>query len=426
MKARTEEQKRVMSLFSKMQSKWHFTMPKRAYKNLNEGVIGQTLIENRKAFRCDCLYCVSQKIEDYQVFRFYWIYKYNYKRKVANPKKDYEDEIYSIFYNVKNKKITLVARRYDGLSSWTACRPVFSLYSNFEVRPTYCKAPAYNTPYYRLDTYDTYFVSRHEDFPSDEITNKMFADCEAPLDVLEKMNIMQSSQYETMSKRGEVAICEYLLKYGEFNKPTWKSFLCSLRHGRKFGDICKVSDFIDLLKILRELKLDTHSPKYLAILEDSEEHKQLLTRLRNKRKRDAEIAQRKRDERRLLEMQKEKENYLRKIEQFRTLSIKVNDNITARILPNVEEFLNEGDAMHHCVYSCKYYSSEKSVVLSARDSEGNRVETIEVDVAKGKVLQSRGKYNKPTEWHDEIVKVVNLMFLTELHNAKRRYKLGKE
>lgn len=428
MKPKTQEQKRVIALFDKMQKKWKHLMPKKAFKNLNEGIIGQTLFENRKMFRCQCLYCVSQKVEDYQVFRFFWIVKFNYKRKVANPKKDYYEEIYTLFYNLTNRKVTLVAPKLDGLSTYTSCRPVFSRYSDFEVRPHKFNCDYgyyYRTPYYFLETYDTYFVSRHKDFTLDKVTERMFADGYAPLDILNKLDRPHCSQYETMYKRGEYALAGYIFDYGEFEKETWKSLLCALRHGRTFNRHQDVTDFKDLVSILSELHLDTHSPKYLRIKADSIEHNDLLTRLHNQREREHAIAEYKREVEKLASLTKEKEEYVRRIAPFSTLAIKVNENITARILPNVDEFFKEGNAMHHCVFTCEYYKSEKSVVLSARDNFGNRVETVEVDVKRGEVLQSRGKYNKRTEYHDEIVKMVNLMFLQEMKKARSRYNLDK-
>lgn len=124
---------------------------------------------------------------------------------------------------------------------------------------------------------------------------------------------------------------------------------------------------------------------------------------------------------RLAGLTKEKADYAKRIEPFNTLSIKISDTITARILPSVEEFCNEQISMHHCIFSCGYYKLEGSVILSARDNFGNRVETIQIDLNEGKVLQSRGRFNKFTEYHDEIVKMVNLMFHQEMRNARSRY-----
>ena len=49
----------------------------------------------------------------------------------------------------------------------------------------------------------------------------------------------------------------------------------------------------------------------------------------------------------------------------------------------------EGDAMKHCVFRCEYYAKSDTLVLSAHDKSGNWIETIELSLTEGKVIQSR-------------------------------------
>ena len=67
----------------------------------------------------------------------------------------------------------------------------------------------------------------------------------------------------------------------------------------------------------------------------------------------------------------------------------------------------EGNAMHHCVFACGYYDKDSSLILSAKDRAGNRVETIEVSLKTYQVLQSRGVCNSNTQYHDKIIQLVN-------------------
>ena len=62
--------------------------------------------------------------------------------------------------------------------------------------------------------------------------------------------------------------------------------------------------------------------------------------------------------------------------------------------------------MHHCVFSNAYYLKEDSLILSAT-IEGKRIETIEMSLRTLEVVQSRGVCNKNTEYHEQIVKIVN-------------------
>jgi hypothetical protein len=69
--------------------------------------------------------------------------------------------------------------------------------------------------------------------------------------------------------------------------------------------------------------------------------------------------------------------------------------------------VEEGQAMHHCVYGNGYYKRDDSLILSAKDNDGKRLETIEVSLKTFKVVQSRGVCNSNTDKHDEIVRLVN-------------------
>ena len=80
--------------------------------------------------------------------------------------------------------------------------------------------------------------------------------------------------------------------------------------------------------------------------------------------------------------------------------------IQVHVLESVQEFLEEGVTMHHCVFDNAYYLKENSLILSAT-IEGRRIETVEVNLDTLKVVQSRGVCNKNTEYHDQIVSLVN-------------------
>ena len=53
--------------------------------------------------------------------------------------------------------------------------------------------------------------------------------------------------------------------------------------------------------------------------------------------------------------------------------------IRIHILESVQEHLEEGTAMHHCVYDAHYYSKPQSLIFSAT-KDGERIETIEVSL----------------------------------------------
>ena len=49
----------------------------------------------------------------------------------------------------------------------------------------------------------------------------------------------------------------------------------------------------------------------------------------------------------------------------------------AKVLDSVEAIRQEGEAMHHCVFTNEYYLKADSLILSAT-IDGKRIETIEV------------------------------------------------
>ena len=70
--------------------------------------------------------------------------------------------------------------------------------------------------------------------------------------------------------------------------------------------------------------------------------------------------------------------------------------IQVKVLESVQEYLEEGKALHHCVFTNEYYLKKQSLILSAR-IDGKRIETIEVSLETMKVIQCRGLQNKNTE-----------------------------
>jgi hypothetical protein len=84
-----------------------------------------------------------------------------------------------------------------------------------------------------------------------------------------------------------------------------------------------------------------------------------------------------------------------------------NGKIFCHVMKSVAEMCEEGTRMHHCVYRMGYYKKRESLILSARDRQGNRLETVEVNLDSFKVVQSRGLQNSCTSAHDEIISLVN-------------------
>lgn len=83
-----------------------------------------------------------------------------------------------------------------------------------------------------------------------------------------------------------------------------------------------------------------------------------------------------------------------------------NNNFIVKVLPTVKAFEEEGEIMHHCVFANRYFTKQDSLILSVRDSHGERLETCEIDLEKKEIAQLYGKYNKFTDYHDDIKKLI--------------------
>ena len=155
------------------------------------------------------------------------------------------------------------------------------------------------------------------------------------------------------------------------------------------------TDYIDLLEYFH---LDTHNPHYVCPKNLKAAHDSI-----HKRKEKAE-ARRKAENERKNAIKWEAEYKATKGMYFGICF--GNEDIQIAVITSVADMAEEGAFMHHCVYSNRYFDREDSLILSARDKDGNRIETIELNLKTFEVVQSCGKCNSTTEYHDQILSLV--------------------
>ena len=221
--------------------------------------------------------------------------------------------------------------------------------------------------------------------------------------------LFSDSRAETLMKSGNTEHLRYFLSNPQALDRCWNSYKIALRNGYDITDISLWCDFVSLLE---KLGKDLHNPHFICPADLKAEHdrymekRQALLEREREQERIAWEAERLEQERkRLEEMEKDKSEYIRKKSAFLNLVL-TDGQITVKVLQSVDEFYEEGKAMHHCVYTNAYYNNENSLILSAR-IDGKRIETVEVDLQMLKVVQSRGVCNQNTEYHDRIVNLVN-------------------
>ena len=159
--------------------------------------------------------------------------------------------------------------------------------------------------------------------------------------------------------------------------------------------------WLDMVENLLELGKDVRNRYYVCPANLKQAHDRAMEQVQRKREQERlrEIAAQLRRDKRLAK------SYVKRMSKFFDLMF-TSGNIVIGVLKSVAEFEAEGEAMHHCVFKNKYFAKEHSLVMSAR-VDGKRMETIEVDLRKCQLVQSRGVNNSNSPYHDEIVALVS-------------------
>ena len=220
--------------------------------------------------------------------------------------------------------------------------------------------------------------------------------CELPAEAYIRM-ILSDNDFEYLIKTGQNAMAKaYYLRSTSIVKKYKKALNICHRHGYIITDAKLWMDMVDMMTALG---MDTHNPKHICPDDLKTMHDQVLQRkIKAQEKRD--VAERRSEA-------LEHENSYREAKKGYFGICFDDGSIFVSVIDSVLGMLEEGTAMHHCVYANDYWDKEKSLILSAKDKDGNRLETIEVNLETFNVVQSRGMFNRLTDSHDRIVSLVN-------------------
>ena len=314
---------------------------------------------------------------DYQVLRMYLLIVGMEKGCKASS---YTIEIGQYWWNAQGRKTIVAVQRVLGryIDTFSYCSPMAVRNDNEAYRHI-----SYSQIYPKFKATE---ALRRNGFKND------FHDI-APTVLIPAL--LSDSRAETLIKAGRTEHLKYFLDNSRAFDACWQSYKVATRNGYDIEDISIWCDYVDML---RRLGKDIHSPKYVCPTDLHREHDRRQHELRRQREREEK------EKRRKKAMEDEKRFHELKSKFF---GIRFTDGtIQVHVLESVQEHLEEGTAMHHCVFSNEYYLKENSLILSAT-IEGRRIETIEVNLDTLKVVQSRGVCNKNTEYHDQIVSLVN-------------------
>ena len=210
--------------------------------------------------------------------------------------------------------------------------------------------------------------------------------------------LLTNPKAETLMKANEIELLRYLCyrpTYKTDIETYWNTIKIVNRNGYKVNNS---QMWIDSIKMLERCGRDIQSPKYICPANLQEEHDRYLRKvhiLEDKKKRAEDIRK----------AQEREASFKEQKEKF--FGIRINDGeIEVKVLESVEEYRQEAESQHLCLFSAAYDQREDSLIFSAR-IDGRIIETIEVDLKTLKVVQSRGVCNQNTEYHDRIVKLIN-------------------
>lgn len=225
--------------------------------------------------------------------------------------------------------------------------------------------------------------------------------------------LLTDNMAETLIKTRQFSLLKHYLNNGIYRYEY--AVHIAVRHGYIVKDAPMWLDYIYLLSYFGK---DTHNPKYLFPDNLRKEHDRLM-----KKKQDIEEKRRMEQEKRRMEQLAAEAASWQDIyvkDKGKFFGIELNqDGIRISALRSVSDFEEEGKAMHHCVYVNRYFKKENSLILSARNTRGERLETVELNLKTFKVVQSYGACNKITEYHDRIIHLVesNSKMFSKIMNA---------
>jgi predicted nucleic acid-binding Zn ribbon protein len=207
--------------------------------------------------------------------------------------------------------------------------------------------------------------------------------------------LLSDSRAETLLKAGQTKTLKFFAgrNFQSIND-YWTSIKICIRNDYHIEDASNWRDYIDLLRFFGK---DLHNAKYVCPADLATEHDRYM-----KKKREWQEQERK---------EKVRKKALEDEAAFKEIKsgffgIRFSDGlIEVRMLESVEAIMQEGDIMHHCVFTGEYHLKPDSLIFSACIN-GQRIETVEFSISKMHVVQSRGVCNQNTEYHDRIIKLV--------------------
>ena len=332
----------------------------------------------KRTFHFSSYLCVTSKLKEFQVFRYFLVDKSFYIKKSVNY---YVNEV-AQFWCDASGKTTIFARN----------RKMFAYYSNSPwdfFKPMTLK---------RIGRYD----ARYDICPSATIVKSVlpilkrngFSSQLCGMNPKEYCNtILTSPQHETLLKEKQYSAFRYFTT--DNIERYWSSLKIALRNKYIIKDAQLWRDMIDSLQYCGA---DIHNAKFVCPLDLKKTHDMWSAKV-------SKIRQKRFEEERMKRAKENEQKFIQSKGKYFDIAFN-SQNIYVSVLSSIAEYMEEGKCMHHCVFSNEYFAKEGTLVLSAKDKENNRLATIEISLSTFKILQCRAAYNKVPTDKDKIERLV--------------------
>lgn len=175
----------------------------------------------------------------------------------------------------------------------------------------------------------------------------------------------------------------------------WPSIKICIRNNYIVKD---ASIWFDHLDMLRDKGKDLHNPKYVCPPDLIASHNKLVAKQR-------EIMRKRKLAKQRAKIMEDQKYYEKLRKNFFGLSFSDGD-LTIKFLDSVQEVMEEGDALKHCVFASNYHKNKNSLLFSAR-KDSKRIATVEFDIKQSKVVQVRGLSNSIPDENESIKRIVH-------------------
>jgi len=220
-------------------------------------------------------------------------------------------------------------------------------------------------------------------------------------------SVLKDSHAETLLKGGHTEfLYHYLTSHSQYIVQNWQAVKTCFKTSYKVKDFTIWEDYISLLKWFKK---DLNNAEIVCPENLEQEHDRLVDKKRKIQRR-----------RHIQELRAEIEQAQLVYEQHKKSFFGLEfekENLRISVMESVQDFLDEGDTLRHCVFTNEYYKKKNSLILSAKYDD-IPVETIEVALPSMEVLQCRGNKNNYSVHHKKILKLLN----ENLHQIKKRMK----